>query len=271
MGLTLMFSRADAARATAGRRPVRGRRSARDLQLSTSPNCTATSPHHRPIRSQPEPSAAASGARRGGSFRRRKLAMIALAFVVLLCAGGDLCAGDRRHQADRLQVQRARSIFPRWATSIARWENPIFRNDRFRDVYPDESRSRRTRRVGPSGRSSIRIRIAACATTSGRASRAIPSGTDGRPSRLQLVRHQSAGRRRLRPNGARHADRAQRRLRLDGHRRRDRHHRRRAGRLLRRLGRHAAQPADRSRDVHSVAGADPGAGGDARQRRRSST
>ena len=63
------------------------------------------------------------------------------------------------------------------------WENPIFRQRPLPQRLSDAASRRKIPRAGPSGRSSIRTRTAACATTNGPASPAIPSGTEGRPSR----------------------------------------------------------------------------------------
>ena len=72
-------------------------------------------------------------------FRRRKLSMIALAFVVFLLPRGAVRAGDRRHQADRLQVQGLDLLSRASATSIAAGRIRSSSSDRFRGVYPDES------------------------------------------------------------------------------------------------------------------------------------
>ena len=168
--------------------------------------------------------------------------MIALAFVAVPVPRRPLRAADRRHQADRLQIQRPTSIFPCMGYYVRSWENPIFRKDRFRNVYPTTSQGEGPRELGHlaarlSGPVSPRAR-----RRMARPARRTRRGDEGRPSRFNWFGTNQQGFDVFAQmvHGTQIA--LQRRLRVDGHRRRDRHHARRAGRLLRRLGRHAAQP-----------------------------
>ena len=67
-------------------------------------------------------------------FAKRRIGMIALIYVVLLAMVAAPLAGDRRHQADRLLLQ-GDLYFPALAY-FNRVGAPIFRKDRFRNVYP---------------------------------------------------------------------------------------------------------------------------------------
>jgi peptide/nickel transport system permease protein len=68
-------------------------------------------------------------------FRRRKLAMIALGFVVFLCLVAlfaPLIVGTK----PIVCKYRGRIYFPCMGYYARSWENPIFLKDRFRNVYP---------------------------------------------------------------------------------------------------------------------------------------
>ena len=198
--------------------------------------------------------------------------MLALAFVCLPGPGRALRAGDRRHQADRLQVQGPHLLSRAWATSTAVGRTRSSSAGSLPRHLSREPEDRRIPRAGPIWPLVYqdpvpprpRRRVAGPAGESHRRPKAGPSRLNWFGTNQQgfdvfaqmvhgtqialLVGFVSMG-----IAGA------------------DRHHGRRPGRLLRRLGRHAAQPPDRSRDVHPVAGADPGARGDARSTRQSGT
>ena len=167
----------------------------------------------------------ASGTKPGSSFRRRRLSH---ARAGVRGASWRWSRSSRRRSPAPSRSSastRARSIFPRSATSIALGEpdlshRPLPRHLSRRIlkqkdpeswaiwplVYQDPQR---------------RVREGEWPDQPANPRRTRPAEP------VQLVRHQSGRRRRVRPDGPRHADRAVGRLRLDGHRRRDRHHRRR--------------------------------------------
>ena len=74
--------------------------------------------------------------------------MIALAFVVFLCLVALLRAGDRRHQADRLQVQGPDLLSLPGLLQPRLGEPDLSASDRFRNVYPDESEDEGPRELG---------------------------------------------------------------------------------------------------------------------------
>ncbi len=78
---------------------------------------------------------------------------------------------------------QGRIYFPCLGYYVRSWENPIFRRDRMLHHYPTRLKEL-IPKVGPSGRSCIRTRTGACATTSGPASPGNPWGIYGAPSRL---------------------------------------------------------------------------------------
>ncbi len=69
-------------------------------------------------------------------FRRRKLAMIALCFVVFLCVVAlfaPMIAGTK----PIVCKYKGEIYFPCMGYYVRSWENPIFLKDRFRNIYPE--------------------------------------------------------------------------------------------------------------------------------------
>ena len=185
-------------------------------------------------------------------------------FVGLLVACGHLFARHRRHETDHLQVQGPH-LLSRLGLFQPQWENPIFYTDQFRNIYPGNLEKKDPdswaiwplvyqdpyRRVrdgewpdqpgNPSGdRGPARTGYNLFGT--------ISRGSTSSPNMVHGTTHRAVGW-----------------VRLDGHRRLIGITVGRAGRISGRLGGYAAQPHHRSRDVHSVAGADPRPAGHSRE------
>ena len=131
MGLTLMFSVMTLLGSAAGRRVVCGGRSAGELPMSTVD----------PMRSKSEaliasPPSAGFWREAWRRFRRRKLAMIALAFVVFLCLVA-IFAPAIAGTKPIVCKYKGSIYFPCLGYFNRSWENPIFYRDRFRGVYPE--------------------------------------------------------------------------------------------------------------------------------------
>ncbi len=81
------------------------------------------------------PASAGFWAEAWSRFRRRKLGMIALSFVVLLClvaVFAPMIAGTK----PIVCKYKGKIYFPAMGYYMRSWENPIFRKDRFRNKYP---------------------------------------------------------------------------------------------------------------------------------------
>ena len=188
--------------------------------------------------------------------------MLALAFVVFLCfvaIFAPAIAGTK----PIVCKYKGSIYFPCMGYFKRSWENPIFFQDRFRGNYAKNLKEKdpESWAIWPLVYQDPYRRVYE-GEWPGQPGN--PSGTEGEPSRWNWFGTNQEGLDVFAQmvHGTQIA--LSRRLCFDGHCGRDRHHAWCARRLLGRLGRHARQPVDRARDVHSVASADSGARRDAR-------